>query len=52
MRELEGRGYVLKTVRRCTPAMRRARFDEARRIMQRGFIRKYGVRDDERKVSV
>ena len=32
MREIEGLGYVLETVRRCTPAMRRARRDEARRI--------------------
>jgi hypothetical protein len=30
--ELEGRGYVLEPVARCTPAMRRARFDEARSL--------------------
>jgi hypothetical protein len=33
-RELESLGYVLHVVRRCTPAMRRERFAEARRICE------------------
>ena len=32
--ELEGRGYVLRPVLRCTYRMDRARFDEARRIRE------------------